>query len=450
MLAGHLEASVAHAAGLTVERWGESSPLTLLERRAVLDQLERIVSHRVFKNSKRCVCLLSFLVDHALDDQNTSIKERTLGIEVFGRSPDYDTSSDPIVRTTANEIRKRLAQYYREVERADELEIELIPGSYLPTFKFPAQPSMPLPTVSASVFDDRKAESIDDADRKPRSQSIGTDALRPRWKPKTATLAGVCLAVLFICVAGAMLARRSPSPNLEQFWHPVLGSSDPVLICVGTGDFGRVSPSGIAETLANLEKLMNGTVEPPSRAADAEIFPALQLADAAALSHVSGFLSEHNRKFVLRTVSAVTLADLRNGPIILLGMLDNPWTLRLTSGLRFHPRIDPTSQSIRIEDSQHPQQHDWMSYVSTVYSDSSVDYALISRVQDQATGNIVIEIGGLGLHGTQAAGEFITSSKFLDTVPRGSFVEKNVQIVLKTSVINGESGPPQVVAIYRW
>ena len=42
------------------------------------------------------------------------LKERTLGIEIFGRDADYDTASDPIVRVTATEIRKRIAQYYQE------------------------------------------------------------------------------------------------------------------------------------------------------------------------------------------------------------------------------------------------------------------------------------------------------------------------------------------------
>ncbi len=47
-----------------------------------------------------------------LDGHPGELKERTLGIEEFGVDPDYDTNLDPVVRTTAAEIRKRLAQYY--------------------------------------------------------------------------------------------------------------------------------------------------------------------------------------------------------------------------------------------------------------------------------------------------------------------------------------------------
>ena len=42
------------------------------------------------------------------------MKERTLGVEVFGRPPDYDTNADPVVRVTAAEIRKKIAQFYHE------------------------------------------------------------------------------------------------------------------------------------------------------------------------------------------------------------------------------------------------------------------------------------------------------------------------------------------------
>jgi hypothetical protein len=43
-------------------------------------------------------------------------------IEVFGRSPDYDTAEDPVVRLRAADVRKRLAQYYQAKSEAGESE----------------------------------------------------------------------------------------------------------------------------------------------------------------------------------------------------------------------------------------------------------------------------------------------------------------------------------------
>ena len=53
--------------------------------------------------------LLRYVVEQTLSGNEENLKERTLGVEVFRRSPDYDTNLDPVVRLSAGEVRKRLA-----------------------------------------------------------------------------------------------------------------------------------------------------------------------------------------------------------------------------------------------------------------------------------------------------------------------------------------------------
>ena len=62
-----------------------------------------------FRSSKRCSLFLRYVVQHAIDHELDCLKERTLGIDVFDRDPNYDTNQDPVVRTAAGEVRKRLA-----------------------------------------------------------------------------------------------------------------------------------------------------------------------------------------------------------------------------------------------------------------------------------------------------------------------------------------------------
>jgi len=52
-------------------------------------------------------------VEQTLAGNEDNLKERTLGVEVFHRTPDYDTNLDPVVRLCAGEVRKRIAQYYQ-------------------------------------------------------------------------------------------------------------------------------------------------------------------------------------------------------------------------------------------------------------------------------------------------------------------------------------------------
>src|ERR1035438_10472268 len=130
---------------------GAWHPKTQSERQLVRLQLEKIVSDGRFAASKRYPQLLRYIVEQTLAESDDNLKERTLGIEVFHRPPDYDTNLDPVVRLCAAEVRKRLAQYYQPPAHAGELRIELNPGSYIPVFSQPALDAPTLEIIQAHV-----------------------------------------------------------------------------------------------------------------------------------------------------------------------------------------------------------------------------------------------------------------------------------------------------------
>jgi hypothetical protein len=107
-------------------------------RHEVLEQLERLLTSHLFKHSKRCPSLLQYVVKETVGGRGKNLKERVIGIEVFGREADYDVNEDAVVRQTASEVRERIAQYYQEPGRETELRIVLNPGSYVPEFHLPA------------------------------------------------------------------------------------------------------------------------------------------------------------------------------------------------------------------------------------------------------------------------------------------------------------------------
>ena len=80
-----------------------------VEHFAVQQQLERILVHPLFSHSKRYPLLLRWVVERSLEGRASQLKERTLGIEVFGRDPNYDTNTDPVVRITAGEADRGVA-----------------------------------------------------------------------------------------------------------------------------------------------------------------------------------------------------------------------------------------------------------------------------------------------------------------------------------------------------
>src|SRR5690348_3794703 len=122
------------------------APLTLdpgICHDAVREQLERILAHPLFRHSRRYPAMLRYVVEHRLSGDCDNLKERILGIEVFGRDAAYDSNVDPVVRTSACEIRKRIAQYYDEPAHQAELRIDLPAGSYVPEFHWP-EPALTL------------------------------------------------------------------------------------------------------------------------------------------------------------------------------------------------------------------------------------------------------------------------------------------------------------------
>src|ERR1043165_3396767 len=101
----------------------------------VREELERILASHEFRSSKRSQDFLRYVVENTLRGHADMLKERTIGIEVFGRPTSYDPSDDATVRVKAGEVRKRLGLYYSTEGAQDPVRIELPSGTYVPEFR---------------------------------------------------------------------------------------------------------------------------------------------------------------------------------------------------------------------------------------------------------------------------------------------------------------------------
>src|SRR5579883_1349492 len=184
------------------------------EKAAIQAQLERLLENPYFSHSRRFPSFLRFVVERTLGGQTELLKERTLGMEIFGRNADYDTSSDPIVRVTAAEIRKRIAQYYQEPGHEHEIRLSLPSGSYVPHFEWPAglngEAAAPAATILGSA------------------EAAGGSAKKASRRPWVAGSVAALLAVVTLALAPQLMHR----PAFSFFWGPVLKNGDPVLFCI--------------------------------------------------------------------------------------------------------------------------------------------------------------------------------------------------------------------------
>jgi hypothetical protein len=196
--------------------------------------LAEIVASDAFRGSRRCQEFLTYVVEHALIGDFEGIKERILGIRVFGREATYDTNGDAIVRVTASDVRKRLLRFYKS-SSSSTLRIELRSGSYIPEFHY--------------VVDESAYSAAPDAEPAPRLEVISplsapvalpeashahSSARWGTWQP--VVIAGLlCLVFLFAgwkfgsLHATATLRHDGASEPRYAFYKELLGpiATDP-------------------------------------------------------------------------------------------------------------------------------------------------------------------------------------------------------------------------------
>src|ERR1051326_4347436 len=127
-------------------------PVPVEARSQIQQLLAEILGSAPFRTSRQCQDLFRFIVEHSLAGSEDSLRERVIGIEVFGRAPDYDTADDPVVRLRAADVRKRLAQYYQSRVGGVWLwEIEIPTGSYKAQFHPTEATLSPVPSLATGT-----------------------------------------------------------------------------------------------------------------------------------------------------------------------------------------------------------------------------------------------------------------------------------------------------------
>jgi hypothetical protein len=120
--------------------------LGVSQQETVRAELSRLLESPAFRTSKRCRLFLEYVVEHTMQGTGDTLKERALGVELFQLPPDFDAGQHTIVRVTANEVRKKLAQHYLTQNGSSHaVRIDLPPGSYRAEFRWEAPVATPAP-----------------------------------------------------------------------------------------------------------------------------------------------------------------------------------------------------------------------------------------------------------------------------------------------------------------
>ena len=403
-----------------------------------------------FRASKQSRGLLQYIVDQSLAGHTELLKERLIGVNVFGRRPDYDTNEDPIVRARAAEVRKRLAQFYLGEGRHSPVRIELSPGSYLASFSELTEDDSvpPLRLASPSVEPSAAGSSADASDIE----------LRDRPPVRVRFRLFFLLALMAIGLAGIGWIQLRPTAPIDAFWEPLLRGSSPVLLYSGANAVYMLSSNFMNryEATHSLDPLQNqGREFVVPMSSDTKIVPGdlvgfknefVTLGDLSANVRVASLLALRHRRFDVRSGQDIAFSDLRQSPTVLIGAFNNSWTLELTGDLPF-----AFDRNLTIRD-QASRKQTWTP-IFAGEGKVTVDYAVVTRMPHSKTGEALIAIAGITQSGTRAAAEYITDLeqiKSLVTLAPPDWSQKNMQFVIQTKVVNDIPTAPVVVAFKSW
>jgi hypothetical protein len=460
-----------------------------IESNLVREELHRIVTSRHFRTSKRGKEFLQYVVDQKISGNGDLLKERLIGVHVFGRNPDYATGEDPVVRVQAGDVRRRLESYHSDPEVQSDILIQIPLGSYAPVFllKRSVQPDQ-VWQGSADTATDPKTETPGASSARPREVNE-TSALGPThalangsnasptlelddhpqeaastssrtlgvWRLAIPALACVALLVYF----ALSYINKSPEWTLKAFWLPASVATKPVLICLPRpivyrpseklyDKYEAVHPNAFATREARRDQILPLSPTDPIQWGD--MVPVRNsgpgIGAVVAAVNISKLLPEQGIRFELRFGEEATYADMRDSPVVIIGAINTDWATQLTSGSDFvfdetrgAPNIHETAGAKRV----------W----KMESSDGNItrDYGLITRQLSGKAGQFLVQVAGISHFGTEAASEFLANEKDLTNVLHAKSInlqKKNFQIIVSTDITNGTAGPPQVVAVSSW
>lgn len=397
----------------------------------VRNELQTVLSSRAFRQSRGLANLLRYICSKALVNDAEPITEYTIAVDVLGKLKEFKESKDASVRVEVHRLRKRLAEYYEQEGAHNSIRIMIPTGQYAPHFLVRDHPAASQTIGPEPIIEDHVgAPVLLETELPPLSRGSRRAIPKQLWGAVGAA------AVLVL----ALLLMRPEDP-LDSFWHPVLSSPNPILLCFGNvegAQRGRTR-TGAIDGLTLLE--YHGL------ASEMMLVP-----DAITVSRFAGLLQSKGKRYRVASQSEATFADLQNGPAVLIGLANNDWTERLVGKLRFTLEHRSPGKLV-LRDSNNPAREDWEVDYRMPYLAVTRDYALVVRVLDPKTEQMVVTAAGLSAFGTLAAGEFLTMPdefrKIRSVAPKG-WQQKNFELVLSTDVIRGKSGHPNIIAAHFW
>lgn len=420
--------------------------------------LERICCSNELKRAARLQEFLRYVGHRSLQAPHQPVSEHEIGVDVFGRQQNYDTSADNIVRVNASELRKRIAAYFAAEGAKEPILVDIPRGSYTPVFSL--RPPEPLVEVEAV-----KPELPQPAlDLHTRGAPARTRRLWPQMRGYAAVLLILILAAasIYLFIRNRALEHRfyawRSEPALGPFWSGILDSPRQTDLVVADTSIALIEDI-LKQRISLSDYLNHGYVE---QLQASDLSPALKNQLLVIASRRNGSLGDF---LVAERVLALEPGSPRlhvqyarefrpdavqSDNLILIGSSrSNPWCKLFEDRLNFTVGYDLDSNEMLVKN-RNPRPGESATYVTPVAPSGSTGFAVIDSIpNDDQSANVLI-IAGTTSEATEAAGDFLTSEDSLRSFQEQLKVRRlpYFELLLKTTKLAGTPLAAQIVA-YR-
>ena len=386
--------------------------------------VKEIIEGAAFKGSHRSSQFLQYVIDQAIAGHFESLKERIIGVELFGRSPSYDSGEDAIVRVTASDVRKRLLQHYGRYGATSEFRIGLPLGSYIPEISrdlnYDVGPSRIEANTVVVASPETPAASTPTETPTPISTHPEIHDHPNQGRPRK--WLAVCLVLTLVNVAlwgifWNQFVRKTGSAASTLPWSALLNSPHPLQLIISDPDIAEIQ--GYTNQQLSVSDYANHNYIPNPERLTPEVIQLCHillrgnkasLVDTPIAVSIAELAQASAKKVDVHTARSVQLSDLQNDDnFVLLGSpRSNPWTAFFSDQLNFRLVYDKNAGQ-EIVRNLHPSPSEQAQYVPTALGwATGQSYAVIALVRNPDQNGQVLLLGGANAEGTEAAGKLVT------------------------------------------
>jgi hypothetical protein len=375
--------------------------------------LEAVLSSRAFESRARLREFLQFVGKAALEGRAAEIKEQAVGVEVFGRPPDYPVHDDTIVRVTARQLRQKLEEYYQTEGKDAAWVIEIPRGTYVPVFReralaetpaLPPEPEgFPVPASSAAMEPSPPAG---------KAKPLG----RFSWGGWMVALV-LCAVALFLVLWKAPFAEERPPATLLSLMQTAPGQR----VSVVCGDAVVQIYKDLVGDAPSVPEYENGSyLKHPallaSVAKDSRLWESVHTRQLVATGSVQA-LSRLVRAIPeghlsVRHPREVGVRDFVDDNVILLsGPFANPWVQLFEPKLNFRV-VQDARKTVYVQNTS-PAPGESAEYRNHEEGPKRINYARLAYLPNLGGKGRILLIGGPSAPLMELIGSAVSSPQFL-------------------------------------